>query len=293
MSKTAQALFLLLLLVYPAILPAPHPDARLFSNGWGASSIIDPGLCVVQLPDQANRLALREIPPIPAQWNDRLVLLLQYLLWGIMLPIIALTTFLAPSVDRAFLKTPQASLLFFGLLGLSSAYFQWELNPAFVELRQWLAEIWLNRWPMSESQFIWLDTLALSTWLLAGAVLVGGSCFAATWYSARLAQLDWHRLAQDLMPLTGIALFLGLTQTTALYLRGEGIPLQWLPSLRIALLAIGVTWTSLIGFRTLMTAGTGRSTRKAAAALLWLVPTVLLAAHCWAMLFHWTNRYHV
>lgn len=275
-----------ILLLLPLLLPAPQFEARLFSDGWGAASTIDPNFCMTQIEGQPPRLALFPKMPAVAHVLDRFALATHYLAWGLLLPVAALLTTLRYGAHAQ-------PLMIFGLLGVAPAWFQWTLNPAFVGLRQCLAEAWLARWPLLESQFIWLDGIALFLWLAGGALLAGGVVFAATWGAARLVDLDWRRLARDLVPLAGILLFLGLTQTTALYLRGEGANLDGLPGLRAALLVLAVGGSGWLGARTLVKLGAGGAAKQAAALLLWGVPLALAAAHGWAMYFHWIDRYHV
>jgi hypothetical protein len=210
---------------------------------------------------------------------DRLVLAAQYLAWGLLLPF-------AVSLATLRFAAHHPALLSFGLLGLVPAYFQWPLNPAFVDLRQWLAEAWIAHWPLLESQYVWLDGGALLLWLVSGALLMGGTGFVAIKLAARLAGIDRRQLTKALVPLAGVVVFLGLTQTTALYLRGEGVHLDWLPGLRAALLTLALGTSSWLAMRSIKV-GAGRT------ALLWLVPLALTALHGWAMYFHWTDRYHV
>lgn len=292
----------LLLFALLAVLPAPHPEARLLSDGWGSASFVDPNLCLTPPDGQAPRLALRAAVPAAAQWHDRLALVLQYLLRGLLLPVAALALLLAPRacgiaarIDDAdgALRTPAALLLVFCLLGAVPAWFQWTLNPAFVALRQTLAEAWLARWPLHETQFVWLDAASLLLWLAGGALLAGGATWLALRGAARLLRADWRQLARALMPLAGIALFLGLTADTALYLRGEGANLDWLPAVRAVLLALAVGWTLQSGWRAILKVDTSDTLSRAAALALWLVPPALVALHGWLVFFHWTNRYHV
>lgn len=281
-------LTVLALLALPALLPAPQFEARLFSDGWGAASYTDPNFCVTPEAGQAARTILFPKAPAAAQVLDRLSLAAQYLAWGLLLPFLALA---AVFHRRGGARHPGG--LIFGLLGIAPAWFQWTLNPACVDLRQWLAEAWLARWPLRESQFVILDGGALALWLAGGALLAGGASFVAIRAAARLVGLDWRRLARDLVPVAGILLFLGLTQTTALYLRGEGAHLDWLPGFRAALLVLAGAASGWLGLSRIVTVGTGGTARKVAACLLWAVPLALAAAHGWAMYFHWIDRYHV
>lgn len=284
--KTPLALALGFFLLLPLLLPTPQFETRLFSDDWGAANIIDPSFCMTQIEGQTPRLAMFPKIPAVAHTLDRLALAAQYLAWGLLLPVIALLATLRYGVHAP-------KLISFGLLGAAPAWFQWSLNPAFVTLRQTLAEAWLARWPLEESQFVWLDNIALVFWLAGGAVLAGGAIFLATQAAARFAGLDERRLARDLVPLAAIVLFLGLTQTTALYLRGEWVNLDWLPGFRAALLVLAIAVSGWLGLQDILKVGAGRTARKAVACLLWTVPLALAASHGWAMYFHWIDRYHV
>lgn len=75
--------FYAVLVALPAFLPQPSPDARLFSGDWGAASFIDPNFCVTPIEGQPPRMALQDKAPTAALWHERLVLLAQYLFWGV------------------------------------------------------------------------------------------------------------------------------------------------------------------------------------------------------------------
>lgn len=290
MARIQPAFFLLLPFLLLAVLPAPHPEARLFSDGWGAASFIDPDFCMTPGESQPPRPALLAKAPAVAQWHDRLALLAQYLLWGLLLPLLALAATFRLGHRR--LGTPAALCVSVGLLGLAPAWFQWTLNPAFVSLRQALGTWLVEHRTVGDSLFAWIDGAALLLWLGAGALLLGGGSLAAVWAAARLARLDWRVLARALMPLAAVTLFLGLTMDTALYLRGEGVALDWLPGLRAALLTLAVGGAGWLGWRAIAKIGAGGTAHKAAAGLLWLVPPALVALNGWLVFFHWTNRYH-
>lgn len=280
----------LLLVVIVAGLPAAHPEVRLFSDGWGAASWVDPALCLTPGDGGATSAptALFAKPPAAAAASDRLTLALRYLAVGVLLPLLALAVVLHPLSPAR-----HPAWLAFGLLGFAPAWLQWSLNPAFVSLRQWLAEAWLARWPLEETQLAWLDGIALSLWLAGGTLLGGGAILALTRLAAHLAELDWRDLARGLIPLAAVLVLLGLTQPTALYLRGEGLPLDWLPGLRVALLALAIGESLRQGGLVIARVGARNTARRIAAWMVWLLPSALFALHGWAMYFHWTNRYHV
>lgn len=150
-------------------LPTPHPEARLFSNGWGTAGATDPNFCLAPVGG-VPRLALFDKAPCSAQWSDRLSLATHYLVWGLLPPAAALRIAFHPQGGAR-----HPALLVFDLLGMDPAYFHWTVNPAFVGLYQWLEEAWFVRWPPGESQFIRLDALALSVWLVGWTAFLGGS----------------------------------------------------------------------------------------------------------------------
>lgn len=277
-----------LVLLLPALVPSPQFEARLFSSGWGASTFVDPNVCMTPEPGEPPRLALFDKPPAVASVSDRLSLTVRYLAWGLLLPILALAATLHPHGGRR-----HPAFLIFGLLGIAPAYFQWPFSPVFVGLRQALGTWLVEHWPVTESMFVWIDGAALLLWLCVGALLLGGGTFAAAWAAARLVRLDWRALAHDLLPLVAMTLFLGLVQTTALYLRGEGTNLDWLPGLRAALLALAVGISGWRGLCRLVKVSRGMTPNKVMAGLLWLIPSALVALNGWLVFFHWTNRYHV
>ncbi|MBN9342514.1 MAG: 4Fe-4S binding protein, partial [Comamonadaceae bacterium] len=91
----AVVLFYAALVVVPAFLPHPHAEARLFSSDLGAASFIDGTPCGdtgCSQPPQAKA-------PYAAAWHERLVLLAQYLFWGVWWPFVILSVML---VGRAW-----------------------------------------------------------------------------------------------------------------------------------------------------------------------------------------------
>lgn len=78
--------FYAVLVVLPAFLPHPNPEARLFSSDFGAASFIDPNFCTTP-----GEMALQDKAPTVAAWHERLVLLAQYLFWGVWWPFVILS----------------------------------------------------------------------------------------------------------------------------------------------------------------------------------------------------------
>jgi hypothetical protein len=198
-------------------------------------------------------------------------------------------------------RTAEAVLLLFGLLGVAVAAFQWTVSPWFVALKQGAAEWLVNRevfWPLEDSPawwlltrqpeagdvFSWLDGAAILVWIGGGALALGGIGLAGMRLAAWLAGGDWRRLALGLTPLAGIGLFLGLSMMSATHLRAEGASLGWLPVARGLLLALAVAWSGWLGAR-LIAAGRPGLLRGALALAAWLVPVVAAAA-AWGMAFY-------
>jgi polyferredoxin len=406
--------FYLVLVALPAFLPHPHPEARLFSSDFGASSAIDPNLCTTGMQTPTDKAAYI------ACWQDRLVLLAQYLFWGVWWPFVILSIMLmgrvwcgvlcpegalaefasrhgrggaipkwmrwggwpvvafilttvygqlvsvydypqaallilggstvaavgigwmygkgkrvwcrylcpvsgvfsllariaplhfridraawdahpqrsaavdcAPLLDVKHMKgagqchacgrcsghrdavtltarspnaeilgagdtprTSEAVLLLFGMLGVAIGAFQWTVSPWFVRGKQAAAEWLVARdilWPLAESPawwlltrypeagdvFTWLDGAAILAWICIYSIVLGGLAWLAVRAAARLAGIDWRRLALGLLPLAGIGLFLGLSMMSATHLRAEGIALLAGPRAR-ALLAVAL-----------------------------------------------------
>lgn len=200
-------------------------------------------------------------------------------------------------------RTSEALLLMFGMLGVAVGAFQWTVSPWFVAMKQaaaeWLVErdiFWmldestawwlLTRYPEANDIFTWLDGAAILVWIGTVTLVLGGVALLATLAAAKLARLDWRRLALGFVPLAGIGLFLGLSMMTATHLRAEGLALGWLTHARAALLTAGVAWSAYLGLR-LVTTGSAGTAAKSLAGALWLLPLALIAADWRLVLFVW------
>ncbi len=185
----------------------------------------------------------------------------------------------------------QTSLLVFGMMGLAVGAFLWSVSPWYITIKQYIA-IWLVNhnvyWPLSSNapwfvltnypqvndSFSWLDGVVILTFIGITAAITGGALFISLWltdkvlpYTANPGVRDGngtlirsrlsglHKLAQGLIPVAGMGVFLGLSATTIKLLKHEGIAVGWANAVRFTLLAMAVLWSlrliwQLAGLRT-------------------------------------------
>jgi hypothetical protein len=105
----------------------------------------------------------------------------------------------------------------------------------------------LTHYPDHNDVFSWLDGMSIIAYMLGTALVIGSglllslSCavrLAGAWRSQRL-----HHLAQSLIPLAGIGVFLGLSALTVTLLKAEGIATGWANDLRLGLLLLANAWS--------------------------------------------------
>ena len=159
-------------------------------------------------------------------------------------------------------STWEVRLLLYGVIGLAMGAFQWTLSPWFISLKQGMAEwlvahdiFWpleanapwwlLTHYPQLNDAFTWLDGLAISLYLLASSLLLGGGLHLLISTSSRLTGQTpafTRQLMLCLIPLGAAGLFLGLSATTVKLLRYEGLALLWVQPTRAALLLLVCGW---------------------------------------------------
>ncbi|MEO8345067.1 MAG: 4Fe-4S binding protein [Betaproteobacteria bacterium] len=189
---------------------------------------------------------------------------------------IALSTRM-PNEEIASLKASAASpwdalLIVFGMLGLALGAFQWSVSPWFVAFKlvsvgfivdhgpAWLlsanAPWWLlTNYPEAGDVFTWLDGALIIAYIGVTAIVMGGLVTATLWLSARLLPGSHAgnacRLAYALTPLAGLTVFLGLWSLTTSLAKAEGIPLHWVPAVRLLVLSAGAAWSVWLAWRQL------------------------------------------
>lgn len=200
----------------------------------------------------------------------------------------------------------QTWLIVFGLQGVAIGAFHWSASPWFVTVRQAIATWLIDRdllWPLADNApwwiltnyperndvLTWLDGALLLAYIAATALVWGGLTLALLALATRCAGA-WrtqrlHHLAQSMIPLAGIGVFLGLSAITVTLLRGEGVFLPWVNSARLALLMAASGWSLWLAWQILRSWGTGLARAAAACAL--MVLALAWVDSAWAWLFWW------
>lgn len=200
----------------------------------------------------------------------------------------------------------QTALIVFGLLGVAIGAFHWSASPWFIAAKQaiatWLVDhdvLWplagnapwwlLTHYPDQNDVLTWLDGALLLAYIGVTALIWGGLTLALLALAVRLAGA-WraqrlHHLAQALIPLAGIGVFLGLSAITLTLLRGEGLILPWIGDARLALLLGASAWSLWLGWRILRHWGLGL--RRAALCALPVLAALAWIDSAWGWLFWW------
>ena len=198
-------------------------------------------------------------------------------------------------------KTEEALMLVFGVIGIATAAFQWSASAYLVEMKTamatWLIDHnslfllqddipwWLlTHYPAAHDVFTWLDGICILIFIVGGGAALGLAVLTAVWLAARLANhpaLSWQRLALSLVPIAGAGIFLGLSMLTLSHLKAERIPLEWVPATRAILLATGSGFSAYLGWKLVVARF---SVRPLLAFFVSLLPIMLIDA-IWVAIF--------
>jgi hypothetical protein len=158
----------------------------------------------------------------------------------------------------------------FGLLGVAPGAFLWSSSPLYISIKHALAE-WLvahgmvfvlepnlpwwilTNYPMHNDVLSPLDGAILVAYIVGTAVALGAFILACLALASRVlgpfTMAKVHHLAQSLIPIAGLGVFLGLSATTLTQLRADGVALGFVQPLRAALLigaslwSLGLAWS--------------------------------------------------
>jgi polyferredoxin len=197
-------------------------------------------------------------------------------------------------------KTGEALLLVFGLLGVAIGAFQWTVSPWFVAMKtgaaEWLIERewflplednapwWLlTHYPEAGDVFTWLDGLCILAYIGGVALALGSAILLCLAAAARIARMNWRVLAMGLVPLAGLGVFLGLSMLTLTQLRAEGILFGWIDPARATLLGLGVAWSAWLGLRLLF--GHAANAPRALLAAPFYAATLASVGSAWYLVF--------
>lgn len=165
----------------------------------------------------------------------------------------------------------EALLLVFGMLGIATGAFQWSASPWFIALKQqlagWLinhnafvllqdnAPWWLlTHYPEANDVFSWLDGIVILLYIGCTALVIGGGVLLMLRIAGRALGhpgMPW-RFAYGLTPLAGLSVFLGLSALTVTMLKAERFSLEWVPGVRLALLAGAILWSGRLVWHMVM-----------------------------------------
>ncbi len=199
----------------------------------------------------------------------------------------------------------EVATLVFGVLGIAIGAFQWSASPWFIVMKQglagWLinhdafvllqdnAPWWLlTHYPEVNDVFSWLDGLCILTYIGATTAVLGGAILTMLWFAERLlgTRGSMWRLAYALTPLAGVSVFLGLSGLTVSMLVAEHLDMSWVPSARIALLALGVSWSGWLVWRMVESLAAPLLNRLAATVVV-MIGTLPVVASWIFMYFLW------
>lgn len=201
-------------------------------------------------------------------------------------------------------KPWETALIVFGLLGVAPGAFLWSSSPWYVAVKQALAEQLVNHGLtfMLEPSLPWwiltnyparndvlspLDGVVLVGYIVTTAVVVGSALLACLALASRalgpFTTAKVHHLAQSLIPIAALGVFLGLSATTLTQLRADGVALGFVQPLRIALLAGASAWS--VGLAWAITGRYATNGLLRAAATGAVAAAVALSVFSWVLMF--------
>lgn len=182
--------------------------------------------------------------------------------------------------------------------GLAFGSFYWQATPLFIDYKQALGSIFLDlglgdligssgpwylivNYPAAGEVFIWLDFIAISTFMLGSMVVVTLALFAFTALSALISGVSGHeetfaeavvRLGYLYAPVALVSLVLGLGLMLFGSLGSLGISASAIRALEIGFLLLGAAWSVFLA---------SRLNRGPRAALVPSVAGVFAVAYLW------------
>lgn len=172
----------------------------------------------------------------------------------------------------------QTILICFGLMGIALGAFLWSASPWYIVLKQWIASWLINHnilWPLENNApwfiltnyatvndaFSWLDGISIILFILGTTCFGGGASYLSLWLIDKSSKvcINLHHLAQSLIPLAGMGVFLGLSTTTITLLENEGLKIFWINPLRLMLLLASLLWSLRLFLRLLNKQGIPRA----------------------------------
>ncbi|WP_430910189.1 4Fe-4S binding protein [Methylobacterium sp. sgz302541] len=197
----------------------------------------------------------------------------------------------------------QTVLILFGMSGLAVGAFQWSSSPWFIAAKQALATWLIERgvsWPL-ETSLPWfvltnypehndvmtlLDGVLLLAYIAAATVAIGLALSVLAGLATRAlgpwSEARFHHLVQTLIPIAGCGVFLGLSALTVTFLKGERLPVPYVPEMRAALLAGATLWSGVLAWQV---AGLTSGGLRRIAATLAIVAAAGVSVANWVLLF--------
>ena len=161
-------------------------------------------------------------------------------------------------------KPWETLLIVVGLMGIAAGAFHWTGTRNFVAVKQALAE-WvieaghadlleralpwwlLTNYPAKNDVMTVVDGAALLIFIAGTALAVAAPVFASLALATRLlgpwSAARFHHLAQALIPIAAVGVFLGLSALTVTMLKADAIHLPWVPEMRASLILAAAVWS--------------------------------------------------